>query len=182
LVSQRLAILLEQGTDSGKTTIPTVLQILESQTPVLSLCLLPHHRVFRPDSGRVLELGLPRDDVSEQVGDQVSSFVRQTGSEVTGTALGLLGPSQVGLGDQDETHRKLSETTQLFGRVEQDRRESTRHLRVQTDLDSGLNLVLGLDQHVEQLRRSDDTLSVVGDQGDDGRVPLVGDLGVSCRT
>ena len=50
--------------------------------------------------------------------------------------------------------------TNLRG-VEYNWRQTRRHLTIQPDLDTGLNLVLGLDQSIKQLVRVDDSLTVV---------------------
>ena len=90
--------------------------------------------------------------------------------------VGLFRPAQVGLRDQDVTHRQHAEPTELLRRVEDDRREATRHLGVETDLDACLNLVLTLHQQVQQLLRVDDRLAEVRHQPDQRRVPLVHNL------
>lgn len=66
--------------------------------------------------------------------------------------------------------------TELFGSVEDDRRESAGHLGVEANLDSRLYLVLTLDEQVEQLLGVDNCLSEVGHQADQRRVPLVDNL------
>ena len=53
-----------------------------------------------------------------------------------------------------------------LGVVEDSRRETGRHFRVETNLDSGLNLGFAFDDHVEQFVRMSDGLTVVGEQGD----------------
>ena len=56
-----------------------------------------------------------------------------------------------------------------------------RHFRVETDLDPGLDFVLALDEHVQQLLRVDHGLTEVGHQANQGRVPLVDNLGEGRR-
>lgn len=56
------------------------------------------------------------------------------------------------------------------------RRETIRHFRIQANLDASLNLVLGLDEHVEHLLGVNNCLAVVRHQTNDGRVPLVDNL------
>ena len=80
------------------------------------------------------------------------------------------------------THRKHTETTELLRRVEHYWGETRRHLRVQADLDTRLDLVLRLDERVEELVCVDDGFAVVGHQTDERGVPLVHDLGERRRT
>ena len=77
-----MAILLEERVDTRDTTVPAILEILESETAVLRVRLLSLHRVLRPDTGRVHELSLPRLQVAVQVGDELVLLVRHTGAEV----------------------------------------------------------------------------------------------------
>ena len=74
------------------------------------------------------------------------------------------------------THRQHAQTSELLWRVEHHRWETTRHLGVETDLDSGLDLVLALDKKIEQLLRVDDRLTEVRHQANQSCVPLVHDL------
>ena len=96
--------------------------------------------------------------------------------EVRDADVGLLRPAQVRLRDEHVAHRQHAEPAQLLRRVEDDRREAGRHLRVEADLDARLDLVLALDEQVEQLLRVDDRLAEVRHQADQRRVPLVDDL------
>lgn len=73
-------------------------------------------------------------------------------------------------------HGQHAETTQLFGSVEDDRRETTRHLGVQADLDTRLDLVLALHQEVKELLGVDHGLAEVRHQANQGRVPFVHNL------
>mmetsp|Transcript_39335 Transcript_39335/g.83813 ORF Transcript_39335/g.83813 Transcript_39335/m.83813 type:complete len:1257 (-) Transcript_39335:3240-7010(-) len=175
--SQGVSILLEQSIDSRDSTIPGILQILQSQAPVLGVGLLPLQRILGPDSLRVDELGLPGLDVAVQIGNQLVLFVRQTTAVVGDAGLSLLGISQIGLRDQNVTHTQHAQASQLLGCVEHHRRESRRHLGVQTDLDTGLDLVLALHQEIEQGIGVDHGLSEVGHHANEVGVPLVGDLG-----
>ena len=58
--------------------------------------------------------------------------------EVSDAHIRLFGPPQVGLGDEHVAHGEHAQSAQLLRRVEDDRRETRRHLRVETDLDTGL--------------------------------------------
>lgn len=94
------------------------------------------------------------------------------------------------LGDcgQAERQRRRSgqdhtrQDERYFTDVEGAWRESRRHLGVEADLDSRLDLVFSLDERVEQLVGVDDRLSVVRHKRDDARVPLVDDLGEGRRS
>ena len=174
VIGQRVSVLLEEGVDSRNTSIPTVLQIFQSKSSVGSGSFLSLHGVFRPYPSRVQELGLPRLHVTIQVWDELILFMGHTRSEMGDTArIGLFGPSQIGLRDENEAHRQHTKTTELFGRVKDGGRESGRHFTVETDLDSGLDLVLGLDQGVEELVGVYHCFTVVGHQPDQGSVPFV---------
>jgi hypothetical protein len=64
VVSQGMSIFLEESVDSGNSPIPTVFEVLKSETPVLCVCLFSLHGIFRPDACRIEELGLPWLQVS----------------------------------------------------------------------------------------------------------------------
>ena len=83
---------------------------------------------------------------------------------------------QVRLGDEHVTHRQHAETSQFLGGVENDGRESTGHLGVEADLDTGLDLVLALDEQVKKFLRVYDSFAEVRHQTNQSRVPLVDDL------
>lgn len=169
-----MSILLEQGVDSRNTSIPTILQIFQSESTIGSGSFLSLHGVFRPYSSRIQELGLPRLHVSIQVRNELILFMGHTRSEMGDTArIGLFGPSQIGLRDENEAHRQHTKTTELFGRVKDGGRESGRHFTVETDLDSGLDLVLGLDQRVKELVGVYHCFTVIRHQPDQGSVPFV---------
>ena len=85
-----MSVLLEQRVDTRNTTIPAVLEILERQAPVLRVRLLALHRVLRPDTSGVEELGLPWLQVAVQVGDQLVLLVRHTSAEVRDSDVSLL--------------------------------------------------------------------------------------------
>lgn len=115
VIRERVSVLLEERVDSGDSSIPRVLEILEREPSVLSGGLLPLHRVLAPDPSRVLEFRLPGLEVSEQVGDELLLSRGHSGSEVGDAAdVGLLGPSEVRLRDQDVTHGQHTETTELL--------------------------------------------------------------------
>lgn len=56
VVGECVSVLLEQGIDPGYTTIPTVLEILQSKTTILGVCLLTFQRVLSPDTLGIYEL------------------------------------------------------------------------------------------------------------------------------
>jgi hypothetical protein len=60
--------------------------------------------------------------------------------------------------------------------IEHDWRETRWHLAVQTNFDTGLNFVLGLDESIQKLVRVNDSLSIVRHQADEGCVPFVDNL------
>ena len=64
-------------------------------------------------------------------------------------------PSQRRLGYQDVAHRQHAQAAQFLGRVEDDGRESGRHLRVQSYFNARLDLVLALDLRGASSRRGD---------------------------
>lgn len=76
------------------------------------------------------------------------------------------------------SHGQHAETSQLFWSVEDHRREAAGHFRVETDLDTRLNLVLALHQKIQELLRVDDSLTEVRHQTDQSGVPLVYNLEV----
>lgn len=73
-------------------------------------------------------------------------------------------------------HGQHAQASQLFGGVEHHRGEPTGHFGVQANLDTGLDLVLALDQQVQQLLGVDHSLAEVGHETDQSRVPLVHNL------
>ncbi len=56
--------------------------------------------------------------------------------EVGDAQISLLAVAQVRLGDEDVSHGQHPQATDLLGTVEDDRREPTGHLTVQTNLDT----------------------------------------------
>ena len=63
-----------------------------------------------------------------------------TGSEMSDPLVSLLGPAEVRLGDEHMTHGEHTQTPQLFGGIEHNGGESTGHLGVETNLNTGLDL------------------------------------------
>mmetsp|Transcript_31628 Transcript_31628/g.76451 ORF Transcript_31628/g.76451 Transcript_31628/m.76451 type:complete len:329 (-) Transcript_31628:2992-3978(-) len=97
--------------------------------------------------------------------------------------ISLLAVAQITLRDQNMTHRQHTQTSQLFWTVEDNRRETARHLTVQTNLDSGLNLVLVLYQQIEKLLRVQNCFTIICHQSNQCCVPLVRNLReCSCST
>ena len=82
MIDSRMTVLLEQRVDTRNATVPAVFEILERETSILSVCLLPLHGIFRPHTSRVQELGLPRLEVAVQVGDQLILLMGHTRTEV----------------------------------------------------------------------------------------------------
>ncbi|KAI6750107.1 hypothetical protein HG531_007372 [Fusarium graminearum] len=73
--------------------------------------------------------------------------------------------------------RNHTKTTKFLGCVEDGRRETRRHFRVQSNLDSCLNLGLAFDNSVKQVDCRNSSFAVVGEESDQRGVPFVGDLG-----
>lgn len=67
-------------------------------------------------------------------------------------------------------------SSRIIGDLKHTRRETRRHLAVQADLDSGLNLVLSLDKSIEKLVGVNHCLAVVRHKADYRGVPFVDDL------
>ena len=63
-----------------------------------------------------------------------------TGSEMSDPLVSLLGPAEVRLGDEHMTHGEHTQTPQLLRGIEHNRGESTGHLGVETNLNTGLDL------------------------------------------
>lgn len=103
-------------------------------------------------------------------------FTQYFSSLLTFLSHSLVSPPPTHLWYKDVTHAQHAQPTQLFGCVKHDGRESRGHLGVEADLDSGLYLVLTLDQQVQQLLCVHHCLSEVGHQPDQRSVPLVHDL------
>jgi hypothetical protein len=151
IISQGMAILLEQCVDTWDTSVPAVIQIIQRQPPVLSFSFLFLERILAPYTLTVNELALPRLNVTVEVWNQLLLLVSHTCPEVSHTQVGLLTVPQVRLGDQDMSHAEHTQTTNFLGRIEDYWRESGRHLGVEANLDTCLNLVLTFDQQIQQL-------------------------------
>ena len=93
--------------------------------------------------------------------------------------LSLLAVAKIALGDKDMAHRQHIKTTKLLGRVEHNRRETTWHLTIQTNLNTRLDLVLILHKQIKELLSVEDGLTVVRHETDEGSIPLVGNLSES---
>jgi hypothetical protein len=93
--TESTAILLEESVDTRQTTVPAVLEVLQSQAAVLLLSFLTFLGVFNPNTLGVTELRLPRDDVAEDVGDEGLLVVRHTSAVMCDTGVGLFRPSLV---------------------------------------------------------------------------------------
>ena len=68
-----------------------------------------------------------------------------------------------------------------LGRIKHHWRETRRHLRIESNLNTGLNLIFRLDQRIKKLICVDDRFAIIRHQADKGRVPLVHDLGEGRR-
>lgn len=79
-------------------------------------------------------------------------------------------------------HGQHAQTSEFLGRVEHHRGEPARHLGVETDLDTSLDLVLTLDEQVQQFLSVDDCLTEVRHQADQSRIPLVHNLHTTTTT
>lgn len=88
----------------------------------------------------------------------------------------LLRPTQIRLRNQDVAHAQHPKAAQLLRRVENDRRKSRRHFRIQSDFDAGLDFVFAFHQHVQNFLRIDDRLPEIRHQADQMGVPFVDDL------
>mmetsp|Transcript_6537 Transcript_6537/g.26220 ORF Transcript_6537/g.26220 Transcript_6537/m.26220 type:complete len:208 (+) Transcript_6537:3427-4050(+) len=182
IVRERVSILLEQGVDARNTAIPRVFQVLQCETTILRLRFLTLQRVLSPHALGIVKFSLPRLDVAEQVRNELIFFVRHSRAEVRDARVGLHAVPQVALGDENVTHREHTQTTDFFRCGEHARRETARHLRIQTNFYASLNLILTLHQQIKQLRGVNCCLSVVRHQADERRVPLVDNLGKRRRT
>jgi hypothetical protein len=56
IICQGKSVLLEKSVDTRNTMVPTLLQIIKSQPPVLCLCLLSLDGILGPDSLTIDEL------------------------------------------------------------------------------------------------------------------------------
>mmetsp|Transcript_39127 Transcript_39127/g.70495 ORF Transcript_39127/g.70495 Transcript_39127/m.70495 type:complete len:457 (+) Transcript_39127:2263-3633(+) len=177
IVGQGVPVLAEEGIDTRNTTIPRILQILERQSSILRIGLLALQCILCPHTLRVHKLTLPGLQITEKVGNQLIGIVTETRTEMRHTRICLLAVTKITLGNQHMTHRKHSKATQLLGAIENNGWETTRHLTVQANLDTGLDLVFILYEQVQELLCIQHGLSVVRHETNQGSVPFVGNLG-----
>ena len=114
---------------------------------------------------------------SVQIWNELVLLMRHSGPEVSDPDVCLLGPPEVRLGYEDVAHGQHAKSTQLLGRVEHHRGEPAGHLGVEANLDPGLDLVLTLHQHVQQLLSVDHRLPEVCHKPNQGSVPFIDNLG-----
>ena len=100
-----------------------------------------------------------------------------TRSEMSDTHISLFRPSQIRLRDQNVAHGQHAEAAQFFGRIKHHGRESRGHFGVQTDFDTGLDLIFALDKQIQQFLGVNHGLAEIGHEADQGRVPLINDFG-----
>ena len=90
IIRQRQSILLEQCIDTRYTMIPTILQIIQCQSTILSLSLSSFQSILSPNTLRIFELTLPCMNVPIQVRNQLIFFMTHTSSIMSDTRIGLL--------------------------------------------------------------------------------------------
>jgi hypothetical protein len=171
VVRKGVTILLKESVDPRNSAVPTVLEIFERQTTILSVGFLPLHAIFRPHPGRILELALPWLDIAVQVRNELVLLVAETGAKVRDTGVSLLAPSKIGLWDENVTHAQHAQATELLWSIEDDRWESTRHFGVQANFDTGLDLIFTLDEEIKHFVGVNDGLAIIGHQTDNSSVP-----------
>ena len=130
VVGKRVAVLLKERVDTRNTAIPGVFEVLQGKPSVLRHCFLASHGVVGPHALAVQEFTLPGLDVAEEVWNELVLFMRKAGAEVADAHVRLLRETQVGLRNENVTHREHAQAAQLFGCVEDDRWEAARHLRI----------------------------------------------------
>jgi hypothetical protein len=180
IIGKSEPIFLEESIDSRNTMIPGLFQIIQSESSVLSLGLLSLDCILGPDSLTVNKLGVPSLNVSIQVGNKLILFVGHACSEMRNSLFSLFRVSQVSLRNEDVPHRQHTQTSQLLGCIEDNRRESAGHFGVEADLDSCLDLVLGLHQEIQHFISMNDGLPKVSHKSNERRVPLVCDFCECC--
>lgn len=74
------------------------------------------------------------------------------------------------------SHRKHTQSSQLFRSIEHHRRKSAWHFRIQTNLDTSLDFILTLHQEVQQFLSVDDSLSKVCHKTNQSSIPFVYNL------
>lgn len=92
-----MSVLLEQCIDTWNASVPTVLQILQCESPVLCIGLLTLQCILSPHTLWVYELRLPWLNVSVQVGNQLIFIVTHARTEVGDTDISLFRPPQIRL-------------------------------------------------------------------------------------
>ena len=153
--------------------IPTFFKIIKSQPSVLRFCLLPLYRIFCPHSLTVHKLRVPRLNISIEIWNELVFFMRHTSSEVSKSLLCLLDESQVSLWNQDVAHWKHTKSSKFLGSIEDNRRETTWHFRVETYFDSSLNFILRFDKKIQHFFSVNDGLSEVSHKSNESGVPFI---------
>ena len=105
-----MSVLLEQRIDTWNASVPTVLQILQCESPVLCIGFLSLQCILSPHTLRVNELRLPWLNVSVQVGNQLIFIMTHARTEVGDTNVRLFRPSQIRLGEGSVTVNEISIT------------------------------------------------------------------------
>ena len=100
---------------------------------------------------------------------------------VRDTSICLLGPSLITCRDENMRPRYHAQPTKLFRSIEDGRWESRRHLRVQSNLNTSLDLGLAFDDGVKQVDCGNSSFTVVCEERDKSGIPLVGNLGERSR-
>jgi len=121
---KRVPILLEESVNTRDTTVPGILQVLQGEASILCIRLLTLQGILGPHTLTVNELSFPCLDVPVKIWDQLVLFMTQATSVMGDACLCLLRVPQIRLWDEDVTHTQHTKTTQLLGRVENDRRET----------------------------------------------------------
>ena len=128
VVGQSVPVLLEEGVDTGNSPIPRILEIFQSESPVLCRSFLSLQTILRPHPLTVDKLALPRLDVAVEVRDELIIIMAHTRTEVSDSDVCLFGPAEIGLGNENVTHREHAEASKFLWCVEDNRREAARHL------------------------------------------------------
>lgn len=142
--SEDIFVFLEKSVYSGNSEVPRVFQVVDVESLVLKELLLSFESILRPHSSRVLDLLLPRDNISVDIGDQSFLLVRETRPKVSDLGLRLSREEQVTFRNQYISHRQHPESPEFFRRVKNTRRKSTRHFRVYAHFYSILYSVLAV--------------------------------------
>jgi len=97
IIGQSMSVLLKQRIDTRNAPVPTVLQILQCESPVLCIGLLSLQCILSPHTLWVYELRLPWLNVSVQVGNQLIFIMTHARTEVGDTNVSLFRPPQIRL-------------------------------------------------------------------------------------